>query len=91
MIDITRYCGGVCDVIPPEYHLTMMPHHGRPAHRPARSSNRPRHPSVWAQQMVDNCCLSSVPQSHRPVGPCICSLADHRKACCLAEKLAVRA
>jgi hypothetical protein len=24
MIDITRYCG-VCDLIPPEYHLTMMP------------------------------------------------------------------
>jgi hypothetical protein len=24
MIHITRYCG-VCDLIPPEYHLTMMP------------------------------------------------------------------
>jgi len=27
MINITRYCG-VCDLIPPEYHLTMMPNIG---------------------------------------------------------------
>jgi hypothetical protein len=25
MFDITRYCGGVCDLIPAGYHLTMMP------------------------------------------------------------------
>jgi hypothetical protein len=25
MIDIIQYCGGVCDFIPLEYHLAMMP------------------------------------------------------------------
>jgi hypothetical protein len=25
MIDITRYCGGFCDLIPPQYHLIMVP------------------------------------------------------------------
>jgi hypothetical protein len=25
MVDITQYCGGVCELIPPEYHLAMMP------------------------------------------------------------------
>jgi hypothetical protein len=25
MVDITQYCGGVCELIPPGYHLAMMP------------------------------------------------------------------